>query len=250
MFTSLNGQSAIVTGASKGIGLGIARALAASGAQVTLVARHLPALESARERILAQLPDAKLRIASCDVADWGSVKAMVDEAAAAQRGLSILCANAGIYPQTPMETMDPGEWDRVMAVNLRAPLAMTQAVLPTMRAQGGGAIVNLASPAGFHAVQNLASYSISKAGMVMLTKCTAKEYAAEGIRCNAIAPGVTQTPILDALPQPHLDAICAAIPQQRVARPEEIAAMAVFLASDQASYVNGSIHFVDGAAGA
>src|SRR3546814_1428334 len=94
-----------------------------------------------------------------------------------------------------------------------------------MIGQGGGAIVNLASPAGFHAVPRVGPYSISKAGMVMLTKQTAREYAAEGIRANAVAPGVTRTPILDDLPAAHLDQIVAAIPQGRIARPDEIASM-------------------------
>ena len=242
----LQGRVAIVTGAASGIGRAIATAMVEQGARVVAVDMDGGSLEA----LAAQLALADRIVA--DLADDAQVAAIAARVMERFGRVDVLVNNAGIGgPRTlRIHELPLDDFDRVMAVNLRAPLAMTQAVLPTMRAQGGGAIVNLASPAGFHAVQNLASYSISKAGMVMLTKCTAKEYAAEGIRCNAIAPGVTQTPILDALPQPHLDAICAAIPQQRVARPEEIAAMAVFLASDQASYVNGSIHFVDGAAGA
>ena len=242
----LQGRVAIVTGAASGIGRAIATAMVEQGARVVAVDMDGGSLEA----LAAQLALAGRIVA--DLADDAQVAAIAARVMERFGRVDVLVNNAGIGgPRTlRIHELPLDDFDRVMAVNLRAPLAMTQAVLPTMRAQGGGAIVNLASPAGFHAVQNLASYSISKAGMVMLTKCTAKEYAAEGIRCNAIAPGVTQTPILDALPQPHLDAICAAIPQQRVARPEEIAAMAVFLASDQASYVNGSIHFVDGAAGA
>jgi 3-oxoacyl-[acyl-carrier protein] reductase len=247
MFTSLNGQSAIVTGASKGIGLGIARALAASGAQVTLVARHLPALESARERILAQLPDAKLRIASCDVADWGSVKAMVDEAAAAQRGLSILCANAGIYPQTPMETMDPGEWDRVMAVNLRSAFLAVKAAQPHFRAQGSGRVVLTSSITGpITGYRGWTHYGASKAAQLGFMRSAAMELAKDQVTINAVLPGNIITEGFEGNGPEYLAAMKASVPLGRLGTVDDVANAVLFLASDLAGYVTAQTIVVDG----
>ncbi|MCK9540805.1 MAG: SDR family oxidoreductase [Novosphingobium sp.] len=244
MTGTLAGKVAVVTGAASGIGRATATRFVKEGASVVAVDVNASALaDLAREVAVALTIEADLTEADDVTRIFATMRERFGR-------LDVLVNNAGIGgPRTlRLHELPLADFDTVMSVNLRAPLAMTQGALALLREQGGGAIVNVASPAGYHAVENLASYSISKAGVVMLTKCTAKEYAAEGIRCNAVAPGVTRTPILEGLPQPHLDAICAAIPQNRVAEPPEIAAMIAFLASDQASYVNGSIHFVDGAA--
>jgi len=242
---ALAGKAALVTGAAGGIGRAVVRRFAADGAQVLATDRDASGLE----RLAAEVPG--VRICAADIAQAPGVDALFSAIDDMFGRIDILVNNAGIGgPRTlRLHEVALDDYDAVMAANLRAPLALTQAALPRMIAQGRGAIVNLASPAGFHAVPRVGSYSISKAGMVMLTKQTAKEYAADGIRCNAVAPGVTQTPILDDLPEAHLNQIVAAIPQGRVAQPDEIAAMIAYLASDDASYVNGSIVMVDGAAG-
>lgn len=245
MSGTLKGKVALVTGAAGGIGSAIVRRFAEEGASV--VATDLDAGR------LGEIVEGISDVTTCaaDIRQDAGVALLVSRAMDAFGRIDILVNNAGIGgPRTQrLHEVSLEDYDMVMATNLRAPLAMVQAILPHMLAQGGGAIVNLASPAGFHAVPRVGPYSISKAGMVMLTKQVAKEYAADGIRCNAVAPGVTQTPILDDLPEAHLNQIIAMIPQGRIAQPHEIAAMIAYLASDDASYVNGSIVMVDGAAG-
>lgn len=245
MSGELDGKVALVTGAAGGIGGAIVRRFAAQGARVLATDRDAEGLG----RLAADVPGLVARAADITAAD--GVAELFAALDAAFGGIDILVNNAGIGgPRVKrLHELDLAEYDAVMAANLRAPLALTQAALPLMIAQGGGSIVNLASPAGIHAVPRVGPYSISKAGMIMLTKQTAKEYAADGIRCNAVAPGVTDTAILDGLPKAHLDQIVAMIPQGRIAQPDEIAAMIAFLASDAASFVNGSIVMVDGAAG-
>ena len=242
---SLAGKAALVTGGAGGIGSAIVRRFAAEGARVLAADVDAPGLD----RLAADLPGVRTCVADITRAD--GIAALFAAMIEGFGRIDILVNNAGIGgPRTQrLHELALDDFDAVMAANLRAPLALTQAALPLMIGQGGGAIVNLASPAGFHAVPRVGPYSISKAGMVMLTKQTAREYAAEGIRANAVAPGVTRTPILDDLPAAHLDQIVAAIPQGRIARPDEIASMVAYLASDDASYVNGSIVMVDGAAG-
>lgn len=240
----LEGKTALVTGAAGGIGSAIVRHFHDIGAQILAVDTNAAGLIG----LEASLPS--VRSFAADITNTIEVEALFAEMMEAFGRIDILVNNAGIGgPRTErLHELSLADFDAVMAVNLRAAVALTQKALPLMMAQGSGAIVNLASPAGFNAVPCLPAYSISKAGMVMLTKQTAKEYAADGIRCNAVAPGVTQTPILDDLPQAHLDQIVAMIPQGRIAEPAEIAKVIGFLASNDSSYVNGSIVFVDGAA--
>lgn len=245
MSGALDSKVALVTGAAGGIGGAVVRRLVADGARVLGTDVDGPGLE----RLAADI--SGVRVHAADITSPKGVESLFAALDAAFGRIDILVNNAGIGgPRTKrLHELDLSEYDAVMAANLRAPLALTRAALPLMIAQGGGAIVNLASPAGMHAVPRVGPYSISKAGMIMLTKQTAKEYAADGIRCNAVAPGVTDTAILDGLPKAHLDQIVAMIPQGRIARPDEIAAMIAFLASDAASFVNGSVVLVDGAAG-
>lgn len=245
MSVTLTGKVALVTGAAGGIGQAVVRHFHENGAQIVAVDANGAGLDA----LAAQLPGVVAHV--CDITDAGQIEALFAALVDRFGRLDVLVNNAGIGgPRTQrLHELDLADFDAVMAVNLRAAVALTQKAVALMLAQGGGAIVNLASPAGFTAVPRLPAYSISKAAMVMLTKQTAKEYAADGIRCNAVAPGVTQTAILDDLPQAHLDQIVAMIPQGRIAQPSEIAQMITFLASDEANYVNGSIVFVDGAAG-
>jgi len=244
MSTVLGGKAALVTGAAGGIGSAIVRSFHNDGARILAVDMNQAGLSA----LEVELPT--VHCLSADITDPDDVERVFAAMHDSFGRIDILVNNAGIGgPRTSrLHELSLRDFDDVMAVNLRAAVALTQKALPSMMAQGSGAIVNLASPAGFNAVPRLPAYSISKAGLVMLTKQTAREYAADGIRCNAVAPGVTQTPILDDLPKEHLDQIVSMIPQGRTAKPEEIAKVVAFLASDAASYVNGSIVFVDGAA--
>ena len=171
----------LVTGTAGGIGSAVVRRFAAAGARV--VATDLDA--EGLDRLAAEV--SGVRSHAADITDADGVAMLFAAMDDAFGRIDILVNNAGIGgPRTQrLHEVALEDFDRVMAANLRAPLAMTQAALPRMVAQGGGAIVNLASPAGFHAVPRVGAYSISKAAMIMLTKQTAKEYAADGIRCNA-----------------------------------------------------------------
>lgn len=247
MFTSLKGQSAIVTGASKGIGRGIARALAAQGVQVTLVARGLPALEAAQGAILAELPKARLRIACCDVADWQSVKAMVDEAATAQGGLSILCANAGIYPQTAIEAMEPGEWDHVMAVNLRSSFLAVKAAQPHFRAHGSGRVVLTSSITGpLTGYRGWTHYGASKAAQLGFMRSAAMELAKDKVTINAVLPGNIITEGFEGNGPEYLAAMEASVPLGRLGTVDDVSNAVLFLASDLASYITAQAIVVDG----
>ncbi len=247
MFSSLQGQSAIVTGASKGIGRGIARALAASGVQVTLAARGIPALEAARDAILADLPAARLRIASCDISDWASVKAMTDAAAAAQSGLHILCANAGIYPQTTMEAMDPGEWDHVMAVNMRSSFLAVKAAQPHFRATGMGRVVLTSSITGpVTGYRGWTHYGASKAAQLGFMRSAAMELAKDKVTINAVLPGNIITEGFEGNGPDYLAAMEASVPLGRLGTVDDVANAVLFLASDLAGYITAQTLIVDG----
>lgn len=242
MSGELNGRVAIVTGAGQGIGRAAAVRLASEGAQVVAVDLTKDNVTALAGEVDGIVP---MRLNVAEPQDIGRFFAEFGERFPA---LDILVNNAGVGgPRTlRLHELPLADFDAVMAVNLRGALVMTQHALPIMLAAGAGAIVNIASLAAFHATVNCGSYSLSKAGVAMLTKQIAKEYAADGIRANAIAPGVTRTAILEGLPKEHMDQIIASIPQVRTASPEEMAETILFLASDRSSYVNGAVLPVDG----
>lgn len=245
MLTKLTGRSAIVTGASKGIGLGIARALAAQGAKVTLAARGSAALEEARAQI-AQAGGA-VRTATCDVADWEQVRAMVDEAAEAQGGLSILCANAGIYPQTTMEAMDPAEWDHVMAVNLRSAFLAVKAAQPHLRRAGGGRVVLTSSITGpCTGYRGWSHYGASKAAQLGFMRSAAMELAKDKVTINAVLPGNIITEGFEGNGPEYLAAMEASVPLGRLGTVDDVASAVLFLVSDEAGYITGQHIIVDG----
>ncbi len=245
MLTSLKGKSVIVTGGSKGIGRGIARVFAATGARVTLASRGEEALRAACAELEAAGGDVRYEI--CDVSDWDSVRAMVDSTAAAQGGLDVLCANAGAFPQTKIVDMDPSEWDQVMATNLRSAFLSVKAAIPHFERAGKGRVVLTSSITGpLTGYPGWSHYGASKAGQLGFLRTAAMELARYNTTINAVMPGNIYTEGLQDLGQEYLDGMAAAIPLGRLGAVEDIGNAALFFASDEAGYITGQQIVVDG----
>jgi meso-butanediol dehydrogenase / (S,S)-butanediol dehydrogenase / diacetyl reductase len=245
---ALLGKVAIVTGAASGIGRAIACRFTSEGAQVIAVDMVGEALEV----LAAEAGEGRIIPVIANVAEPADVARVFPLCRDRFGKLDVLANNAGrTTPRfAPLHELSVEEWDSVMAVNWHGAFAILRGALAMMVECGGGAIVNTVSISALKALPNGGAYSTSKAALAMLTRQAAVEYAGRNIRVNGIMPGVTATPILDEVPQETMAAIIAGIPQNRLARPEEVAAVALFLASDEASYVNGALLSVDGAASA
>lgn len=242
MLTSLKGKSVIVTGGSKGIGRGIATVFARQGAKVTIAARNEDDLKKAAGEIAGDV-----RYEVCDVSDWASVKGMVDSAAAAQGGLHVMCANAGAFPQTKIVDMDPGEWDRVMATNLRSAFLSVKAAIPHFEAAGKGRVVLTSSITGpITGFPGWSHYGASKAGQLGFLKTAAMELARYNTTINAVMPGNIYTEGLQDLGEEYLATMAASIPLKRLGGVEDIGNAALFFASDEAGYITGQQIVVDG----
>jgi 2-hydroxycyclohexanecarboxyl-CoA dehydrogenase len=242
----LEGRTALVTGGAGGIGAATARRLAAEGARVAV-----GDLDAAAAREVAAEIDGLAT--ELDVTDTGSVGRAVAAVADAFGPVDVLVNNAGNDRFAFFVKTDEALWDFVLAVNLRGVLACTHAVLGTMQERGGGVIVNVASEAGRVGSQGSATYSAAKAGVIGFTKAIARESARFGVRCNAVAPGPIETPLLNSaetqlgelgarLKQAMIDATAV----RRIGEPDEVAAVIAFLASDDASYVTGQTVNVSG----
>ncbi|MCW2993222.1 MAG: Short-chain dehydrogenase/reductase [Conexibacter sp.] len=243
------GRVAVITGAGSGMGAAMARGFFAEGA--TVVAADIDG--AGLERTLADLggPSDRARSAILDVTDREAVDAFAAEQAALG-AIDVLCANAGILDDyTPAHETSWELWTRILAVNLTGPYLMAHAIVPTMLEQGKGAIVNTASIAGFVAGGGGAAYTTSKHGLIGFTKQLAFDYGSRGIRANAICPGAIATGMTVELRTPglgneHVDAAIEATPAGRWGRPEEVAALALFLASDESSFMHGVPVLIDG----
>lgn len=235
----LDGKTAIVTGAARGQGEAEARLFVSLGARVVLV----DVLEEQGRAVAESLGDAA-RFVTHDVSSVQGWPQVVTTATDSFGRLDILVNNAGIWRTAPIDEQDPEEFDRVLAVNLRGPFLGMRAVIPVMKAAGGGSIVNVASIAGMRGLLRHGAYGASKWGLRGLTKVAAAELGPEGIRVNAICPGVIDTPMisLDDAARTHFDGN----PLRRVAKAEEVARMAAYLASDAAAFVTGADLVIDG----
>ena len=245
MLTSIAGRSVVVTGGSRGIGRGIARVFAAQGASVTVAARGT---EDA-ERTVAEIRAAggSARASLCDVADWESVRAMIDAAAEAQGGLDVLCANAGIFPQVKLAEMSPEDWDHVMGVNLKSAFLCVKAALPHFEKAGRGRVVLTSSITGpVTGYPGWAHYGASKAGQLGFLRTAAMELARHGVTINAVMPGNIVTEGLEGLGEDYMAGMAASVPLKRLGSVEDIAHAALFFASDEAGYVTGQTLIVDG----
>ncbi len=243
----LQGKVAVVTGAASGFGKGIAEAYVREGAKVAC----LDVNAKGAQAVAAGLGDAA-RAWACDVADGASVRAAVNHAHDAFGRIDVVVNNAGVsHKNRPMLEVDEAEFDRVFAVNVKSIYHMTQAALPLMRDQGGGAIVNVGSTAGLRPRPGLTWYNGSKGAVNLLSKSMAVELAADNVRVNCIAPVIGETALLETFmgvpdtPENRAKFI-ATIPMGRLSTPEDIAQAAVYLASDRAGFVTGVVLEVDG----
>jgi NAD(P)-dependent dehydrogenase (short-subunit alcohol dehydrogenase family) len=244
----LDGKVAIVTGAGSGIGEATARLMAREGASV--VVADINGAEA--ERVAGELDRAVA--AEVDVSDEPSVVGMVETAVESFGGLDVLHKNASDASTNALDvdivTLDMAVFDRLVAVNLKGQLMGCKHAIPHMLARGGGSIVNTASIEGFVGSGVRAAYGASKAGVVLLTKAVAAQYGQRGIRCNAVAPGLVLTPALKhhyTTPE-RLEASRALYPMPRLCAPEDVANAVLFLASDEAAYINATTLMVDGGA--
>ncbi|MFM2370379.1 MAG: hypothetical protein RIS85_101 [Pseudomonadota bacterium] len=239
-----SGKVAIATGGASGIGAAFVRRLHDEGASVMIAD-----LDAEKGAALAAELGSRVACRQIDVSDFDAVTELAQATEAAFGGIDILFNNAGIgcFGETPDLEID--QWKRVIAINLDAVFFGAKAVIPYMRRRGGGAIVNTASASGLAADFGFTAYNAAKAGVINYTRCLAIDHAKDGIRANAICPGPVDTPLLTT----GVDAIAGLrdnweqrVPMNRFARPEEIAAVAAFLASDDASYLTGAAIPVDG----
>jgi NAD(P)-dependent dehydrogenase (short-subunit alcohol dehydrogenase family) len=248
--TRLKDKVAIITGGGTGIGRAIAMAFGREGAKVVLAGRRIDKLETAADGVRTSGAQALSQV--CDVSNSNDTQTLVQQTEKAFGRVDILVNNAGTLSVSTVENIAEDEWDRLMATNLKGPFLMSRAVLPAMRRAGAGSIINIGSVLGLVAVKDRAAYCASKGGVTLLTKAMALDHAAENIRVNCICPSVVETDlVLDIFSnseqgrQARADRI-ATMPLGRFGKPEDVAELAVFLASDESSWMTGTAIPLDG----
>lgn len=244
---SLEGKVAIVTGASKGIGEAIAMMYAVAGAQVVVSSRKLEAVQQVVNSINKNGGEAKA--IPCHMGDANDIHRLVDETIAAYGTIDIVVNNAAVNPVFgPVIETDGSAFDKIMNVNVKGPFELAKKAYPYMKQKKSGSVINISSIGGLRPEQGLGMYSVSKAALISLTKVMAKEWGDDNIRANVICPGLIKTKFSEALwnNEKIMHTMMKILPIKRVGTPEEIAALALYLASDASAYSTGSVFTADG----
>jgi 3-oxoacyl-[acyl-carrier protein] reductase len=238
---NLTGKTALVTGATGGLGGEIARSLHAQGATVALSGTRREALDT----LAGELKD-RVHVLPCNLSDMAAVEALVPAADAAMGQLDILICNAGVTRDNLFVQMRDEEWDQVIAVNLTATFRLARAAAKLMMRKRFGRLIGITSVVGVTGNPGQGNYAASKAGMIGMFKSVAQEYAKRGVTANCIAPGFIATPMTDALNDKQRAAILEKVPANRLGTAQDIAAAVVYLASNEAAYVTGQTLHVNG----
>jgi NAD(P)-dependent dehydrogenase (short-subunit alcohol dehydrogenase family) len=244
---SLDGKVALITGASRGIGRAIALRFAEAGAKVVVGSRKLEGVQAVADEI--QAAGGEALAVQAHVGRMEAVQALVNRAVETYGRLDVAVNNAATNPHFgPLLTADEGQWDKILDTNATGVFRVCQAVVPRMEAQGGGKIINMASVAGLRPSLGMGIYGVSKAAIIMLTQVLAMELGQANIQVNAIAPGIIKTRFSQVLWQtPQIaDPVLARLPLGRFGEPEDVAGLALYLASPASDYVTGGVFLVDG----
>lgn len=248
--TRLRGKTAIVTGGGTGIGRAIALTLGREGARVAVLGRRREPLQE----VVGEMEQggAKGKVIVCDVTRAEEIREAVAETERAFGAVQVLVNNAGRLSVSTVESVSEEEWDQVMETNVKGPFLMSRAVLPLMRKAGGGSIVNIGSVLGLVAMKDRAPYCASKGGVTMLTRAMALDHAHENIRVNCICPSIVETELVKGLfadteeGQRLRESRIGTLPLGRFGKPQDVAELAVFLASDESSWLTGTAIPLDG----
>ncbi|HAM70004.1 MAG TPA: 3-oxoacyl-[acyl-carrier-protein] reductase [Ruminococcus sp.] len=242
----LNGKTALVTGGARGIGAAICRKLASLGADIAIVDLTVTEQAQTLETELAAAYGVKAKAYACNVSDAEQCKAVVKQVLADLGNVTILVNNAGITRDALILGMKEADFDAVVNTNLKGTFNMTQACVRTFMKQRYGKIINLGSVSGLLGTAGQANYAASKAGVMALTKVTARELASRGVTCNAIAPGFIATDMTKAISDEATENYLKSIPAGRAGQPEDVANLAAFLASPESDYITGTVIRIDG----
>jgi 3-oxoacyl-[acyl-carrier protein] reductase len=237
----LTGKTALVTGATGGLGGSIARALHKQGATVAISGTRKDALDA-----LAGELKERVHVLPCDLSNKDQVEALVPQAEAAMEKLDILVANAGITKDNLFVQLRDEDWETVININLTATFRLSRAAMKTMMRRRHGRIIGITSVVGVTGNPGQGNYTAAKAGMIGMMKSIAKEYAKRGVTANCVAPGFVATPMTDKLNDKQREAIMTMVPANRLGTPDDIAAAVVYLASEEAAYVTGQTLHVNG----
>lgn len=243
----LNEKTAIVTGGTRGIGYAIVKNFLDAGARVALFGSRQETVDKALEQIKSENPKAEVMGLCPALEDYNEVEKAVQAVKESFKTVDILVNNAGISARDSIYNYNPEDFEKIMELNVNGVFHCTRAVAPVMKAQGGGSVINMSSMVSIYGQPAGCGYPASKFAVNGLTKSLARELGRDQIRVNAVAPGVTRTDMVAALPEEMVQKMAATIPLGRVGEPEEVANAVLFLASDLASYVTGTILSVDGA---